>query len=79
MLSVELFAATHAIESCSIRNGCLGNIELPLFFIENVSYFFSSWQSSSKLALLMTYRKYSKSSLLYIIQCFKFSNEVNSF
>lgn len=30
-------------------NGCLGYIELPLFFIENVSYFFSPWQSSSKL------------------------------
>ena len=49
MLSVELFAATHAIKSLSMLNGCLGNIELPLFFIENVSYFFSPWQSSSKL------------------------------
>ena len=37
MLSVELFAATHAIESYSMLNGCLGNIELPLFFIENVT------------------------------------------
>ena len=49
MLSVELFAATHAIKNWSIMNGCLGNIELPLLFIENVSYFFSPWQSSSKL------------------------------
>ena len=38
MLNFELFAATHAIKSCSIGNGCLGNIELPLFFIENVLY-----------------------------------------
>ena len=30
-------------------------------------YFFSPWQSSSKLALLMAYRKSSKYSLLYII------------
>ena len=37
MLSVELVAATHAIESYSMLNGCLGNIELPLFFIENVT------------------------------------------
>ena len=37
MLSVELFAATHAIESYSMLNGCLGNIELPLFFIEKVT------------------------------------------
>ena len=45
--------------------------KLSLFsLIENVTYFFSPWQSSSKLALLMTYRKSLKSSLLYIIQCF---------
>ena len=37
MLSVELFAATHAIENCSMLND-LGNIKLPLFFIENVTY-----------------------------------------
>ena len=37
MLNVELFATTHAIESYSMLNGCLGNIELPLFFIENVT------------------------------------------
>ena len=50
--------------------------KLSLFsLIEKVSYFFSPWQSSSKLALLITYRKSFKSSLLYIIQCLKFSSE----
>lgn len=39
MLSVELFAATHAIKSLSMLNGCLGNIELPLFFIEKFQIF----------------------------------------
>ena len=39
MLSVELFAATHAIKSLSMLNGCLGNIELPLFFIKKFQIF----------------------------------------
>ena len=42
-------------------------------------YIFSSWQSPSKLALLISYRKCSKSSLLYIIRCLKFSSEVTYF
>ena len=53
-------------------------ILLLFSLIENVSYFFSSWQSSSRLAFLMTYRKSFKSSLLYIIQCLKFSSEETS-
>lgn len=36
MLNVELFAAMHAIKNWTMLNGCLGNIELPLFFIEIV-------------------------------------------
>ena len=45
----------------------------------NVSYIFSLWQSSSKLAMLIVYRKYSKSSLLYINQCLKFGSKVTPF
>lgn len=45
----------------------------------NVSYIFSLWQSSSKLAMLIVYRKCSKSSLLYINQCLKFSSKVTPF
>ena len=39
----------------------------------------SLWQSSSKLAMLIAYRKCSKSSLLYINQCLKFGSKVKPF
>ena len=44
-----------------------------------VSYIFSLRKSSSKLALLITYRKCSKSSLLYINQCLNFGSKVTPF
>ena len=76
MLSFELFAATHAIESCSMLNGCLGNIELPLSLSKMFHTFSRHGKVQASLTLLMTYRKSSKSSLLYIIQCLKLATRI---
>lgn len=68
---------TNEINTDSIRS--FVNTHCLRFVLKVKSLYSFSPTTGKRAFVVLTYRKSSKSSLLYIIQCLKFSSEVTSF